>query len=186
MYPGICQLSRIFCLLTNLVYAYANFLAFYTPLPPLLNSYLLSVLLAYLNKMGTFHWFLLILSVSSIYCYNEEEEEAYLFVKPSISSFVNGSNIVQTPPTTRRPYNVPRMPDLTTTRTTIETSSTTSTTPSIPRTTTPRPTTTTSKPSFLPTVNRYKLTIYLTLWYRITVLYRTVPYSFSRKINTYF
>jgi hypothetical protein len=66
----------------------------------LLNSCLLSVLLAYLNKMGTFHWFLLILSVSSICCYNEEEEEAYLVVKPSISSFVNGSNIVQTPPTT--------------------------------------------------------------------------------------
>ncbi len=52
--------------------------------------------------MGMFHWFLLFLSVSSICCYNEEEEEAYLFVKPSISSFVNGSNIVQTPPTTRR------------------------------------------------------------------------------------
>ena len=32
--------------------------------------------------MGMFHWFLLILSVSSICCYNEEEEEAYLFVKP--------------------------------------------------------------------------------------------------------
>jgi hypothetical protein len=147
----------MFCLLTSLVYAYANFLAFYTPPPPLLlNSYLLSVLLAYLNKMGMFHWFLLILSVSSIYCYNEEEEEAYLFVKPSISSFVNGSNIVQTPPTMRRPYNVPRMPDMTTTtpRTTTGTLSTTSTTPSIPRTTTPRPTTTTSKPSFLPTINR--------------------------------
>jgi hypothetical protein len=125
--------------------------------PPLLNSCLLSVLLAYLNKMGTFHWFLLILSVSSIYCYNEEEEEAYLFVKPSISSFVNGSNIVQTPPTTRRPYNVPRMSDLTTTtpRTTTGTSSTTSTTQSTPRTTTtPRPTTTTSKQAFLPTINR--------------------------------
>jgi hypothetical protein len=48
--------------------------------------------------MGTFHWFFLIFSVSSIYCYNEEEEEAYLVVKPSISSFVNGSTIVQTPP----------------------------------------------------------------------------------------
>ena len=141
MYPGICQLSRIFCLLTSLVYAYANFLAFYTPPPPLLNSCLLSVLLAYLNKMGTFPWFLLILSVSSIYCYNEEEEEAYLFVKPSISSFVNGSNTVQTPPTTRRPYNVPRMPDMTTT------------TPST-QTTTSRPTTSTKKPSFLPTINR--------------------------------
>ena len=129
----------------------------YTPPPPLLNSLLLSVLLAYLNKMGTFHWFLLILSVSSIYCYNEEEEEAYLVVKPSISSFVNGSNIVQTPLTTRRPYNAPRMPDLTTTTTrmTTGTSSTTSTTMSTPRTTTtPRPTTTTSKPAFLPTLNR--------------------------------
>ena len=124
---------------------------------PLLNSCLLSVLLAYLNKMGTFHWFLLILSVSSIFCYNEEEEEAYLFVKPSISSFVNGSNILQTPPTTRRPYNAPRMPDLTTTTTrmTTGTSSTTSTTLSTPRTTsTPRPMTTTSKPAFLPTLNR--------------------------------
>ncbi len=155
MYPGICQLSRIFCLLTSLVYAYADFLAFYTPPPPLLNSCLLSVLLAYLNKMGTFHWFLLILSVSSVFCYNEEEEEAYLVVKPLISSFVNGSNIVQTPPTTRRPYNAPRMPDLsTTTRTTTGTPSTTSTTPSTLRTTTPRPTTTTSKPAFLPTINR--------------------------------
>ena len=121
--------------------------------PPLLNSYPLSVLLAYLNKMGTFHWFFLILSVSSICCYNEEEEEAYLFVKPSISSFVNGSNIVQTPPTTRRPYNVPRMPDMTTTtpRTTTRTSSTTQSTP---QTTTSRPTTSTKKPSFLPTINR--------------------------------
>ena len=159
MCPGICQLSRIFCLLTSLVYAYADFLAFYTlPPPPLLNSCLLSVLLAYLNKMGTFHRFLLILSVlSSVYCYNEEEEEAYLVVKPSISSFVNGSNIVQTPLTTRRPYNAPRMPDLTTTTTrmTTGTSSTTSTTMSTPRTTTtPRPTTTTSKPAFLPTLNR--------------------------------
>jgi hypothetical protein len=122
--------------------------------PPLLNSCLLSVLLAYLNKMGTFHWFLLILSVTSIYCYNEEEEEAYLVVKPSISSFVNGSTIVQTPPTTRRPYNAPRMPDSTTTRTTTGTPSTTSTTPSTLRTTTPRPTTTTSKPAFLSTINR--------------------------------
>ena len=125
--------------------------------PPLLNSCLLLVLLAYLNKMGMFHWFLLILSVSSIFCYNEEEEEAYLVVKPSISSFVNGSTIVQTPPTTRRPYNAPRMPDLTTTTTrmTTGTSSTTSTTLSTPRmTTTPRPTTTTSKPAFLPTLNR--------------------------------
>jgi hypothetical protein len=124
--------------------------------PPLLNSYPLSVYLAYLNKMGLFHWFLLFLSVSSICCYNEEEEEAYLFVKPSISSFVNGSNIVQTPPTTRRPYNVPRMPDMTTTstQTTTGTSSTSSTTPSILQTTTPRPTTTTKKPSFLPTINR--------------------------------
>ena len=125
--------------------------------PPLLNSWLLSVLLAYLNKMSMFHWFLLILSVSSIFCYNEEEEEAYLFVKPSISSFVNGSNIVQTPPTTRRPYNAPRMPDLTTTTTrmTAGTSSTTSTTLSTPKTTsTPRPMTTTSKPAFLPTLNR--------------------------------
>ena len=146
----------MFCLLTSLVYAYTDFLAFTLLPPPLLNSYLLSVLLAYLNKMGTFHWFFLILSVSSIRCYNEEEEEAYLFVKPSISSFVNGSNIVQTPPTTRRPYNVPRMPDMTTTtpRTTTGTSSTTSTTPSTPRTTTPRPTTSTKKPSFLPTINR--------------------------------
>ena len=125
--------------------------------PPLLNSCLLLVLLAYLNKMGMFHWFLLILSVSSIFCYNEEEEEAYLFVKPSISSFVNGSNIMQTPPMTRRPYNAPRMPDLTTTTTrmTTGTSSTTSTTLSTPRTTsTPRPMTTTSKPAFLPTLNR--------------------------------
>jgi hypothetical protein len=129
----------------------------YTPPPPLLNSCLLSVLLAYLNKMGTFHRFLLILSVlSSVYCYNEEEEEAYLVVKPSISSFVNGSNIVQTPPTTRRPYNVPRMPDpsSTTTRTTTGTPSTVSTTPSTLRTSTPRPMTTTSKPAFLPTLNR--------------------------------
>ena len=124
--------------------------------PPLLNSYLLSVLSAYLNKLGTFHWFFLILSVSSVRCYNEEEEEAYLFVKPSISSFVNSSSIVQTPLTTRRPYNVPRMPDMTTTtpRTTTGTSSTSSTTPSILQTTTPRPTTTTKKPSFLPTINR--------------------------------
>jgi hypothetical protein len=125
--------------------------------PPLLNSCLLSVLLAYLNKMGTFHRFLLILSVlSSVCCYNEEEEEAYLVVKPSISPFVNGSNIVQTPPTTRRPYNAPRMPDIssTTTRTTTGTPSTTSTTPSTLRTTTLRPTTTTSKPAFLPTINR--------------------------------
>ena len=147
----------MFCLLTSLVYAYASFLAFTILPPPLLNSYPLSVLLAYLNKMGLFHWFLLFLSVSSICCYNEEEEEAYLFVKPSISSFVNGSNIVQTPPTTRRPYNVPRMPDMTTTtpRTTPGTSSTASTTPSTPRTTTtPRPTTMTSKPAFLPTLNR--------------------------------
>ena len=143
----------MFCLLTCLVYAYANFLAFTILPPPLLNSCLLSVLLAYLNKMGTFHWFFLILSMSSIYCYNEEEEEAYLFVKPSISSFVNGSNIVQTPPTTRRPYNVPRMPDMTTT-TPRTTTGTSSTTPSTPRTTTPRPTTSTKKPSFLPTINR--------------------------------
>ncbi len=127
------------------------------PPPPLLNSCLPSVLLAYLNKMGSFHRFLLILSVlSSVYCYNEEEEEAYLVVKPSISSFVNGSNIVQTPPTTRRLYNAPRMPDpsSTTTRTTTGTPSTTSTTPSTLRTTTPRPMTTTSKPAFLPTLNR--------------------------------
>ena len=42
--------------------------------------------------MGTFHRFLLLLSLfSSIYCYNEEEEGEYLVVKPSISSFVNGS-----------------------------------------------------------------------------------------------
>ena len=134
------SLAECFVLLTCLVYAYTNFLAF-TILPPLLlNSCLLSVLLAYLNKMGMFHWFLLILSVSSICCYNEEEEEAYLFVKPSISSFVNGSNIVQTPLTTRRPYNAPMMPDLTTTTTRT--------------TTTPRPTTLTKKPSFLPTINR--------------------------------
>ena len=126
--------------------------------PPLLNSCLLSVLLAYLNKMGMFHRFLLLLSLfSNVYGYNEEEEGEYLVVKPSISSFVNGSNIVQTPPTTRRPYNAPRMPDLTTTTTrmTAGTSSTTSTTRSTPRTTTtPRPTTTTSKPAFLPTLNR--------------------------------
>ena len=143
--------------------------------------------------MGTFHWFFLILSVSSIRCYNEEEEEAYLFVKPSISSFVNGSNIVQTPPTTRRPYNVPRMPDMTTTtpRTTTGTSSTSSTTPSTPRTTTtPRPTTSTKKPSFLPTINRKKFTVYLILLYRITV--PLVPYftvsilTRERKINTLF
>ncbi len=48
--------------------------------------------------MGTFHRFLLLLSVlSSVYCYNEEEEEAYLIVKPSISSFVNGSKIENSP-----------------------------------------------------------------------------------------
>ena len=152
-FPGICQLSRIFvCWLA--LFMLLGFL--YTPPPPLLNSCLLSVLLAYLNEMGTFHRFLLILSVlSSVYCYNKEEEEAYLIVKPSISSFVNGSKIMQTPPTTRRPYNAPRMPDSsTTTRTTTGTSSTTSTTPSTLRTTTPRLTTTTSKPSFLPTINR--------------------------------
>ena len=143
-----------FCLLTSLVYT--SWLSIYSSPPPLLNSCPLSVLPAYLNKMGTFHWFLFILSVSSIYCYNEEEDEAYLFVKPSISSFVNGSSIVQTPPTTRRPYNAPRTPDLTTTTTrmTVGTLSTTSTTRSTPRTTTtPRPTTTT-KPVFLPTLNR--------------------------------
>jgi hypothetical protein len=146
--------SPNFCLLTSLVYA--SWLSIYSSPPPLLNSCLLSFLLAYLYKMGTFHRFLLILSVSSIYCYNEEEEEAYLVVKPSISSFVNGSTIVQTPPTTRRPYNAPRMPDSsTTTRMTTGTSSTTSTTLSTPRTTTtPRPTTMTSKPAFLPTLNR--------------------------------
>ena len=66
--------------------------------PPLLNSCLLPVLLAYLNKMGMFHRFLLLLSLfSSVYGYNEEEEGEYLVVKPSISSFVNGSKIVQTP-----------------------------------------------------------------------------------------
>jgi hypothetical protein len=100
-----------FCLLTSLVYA--DFLAFYilSP-PPLLNSCLLPVLLAYLNKMGMIHRFLLLLSLfSSIYAYNEEEEGEYLVVKPSISSFVNGSKFVQTPPSTRRPYNVPRMTD---------------------------------------------------------------------------
>jgi hypothetical protein len=121
-----------------------------------------------------FHWFLLILSVTSIVCYNEEEEEAYLFVKPSISSFVNGSNIVQTPPTTRRPYNVPRIPDMTTTspRTTTGTSSTSSTTPSFPQTTTPRPTTSTKKPSFLPTINRKKFKFLFNFWYCVTVSYR--------------
>jgi hypothetical protein len=34
----------------------------------------------------------------------------------------------------------------------------------------------TSKPSFLPTINRLKLTIYSYPWYRVTVPYRTVPY----------
>jgi hypothetical protein len=44
--------------------------------------------------MGMFHRFLLLLSLSSsVYGYNEEEEGEYLVVKPSISSFVNGSKI---------------------------------------------------------------------------------------------
>jgi hypothetical protein len=34
---------------------------------------------------------------SSVYCYNEEEEGEYLVVKPSISSFVNGSKIGRLP-----------------------------------------------------------------------------------------
>jgi hypothetical protein len=60
--------------------------------------------------MGVFHRFLLFLSLfSSVYAYNKEEEGEYLVVKPSISSFVNGSKIVQTPSSTRRPYNIPRM-----------------------------------------------------------------------------
>jgi hypothetical protein len=154
-------------LLTSLVYA--DFLAFYTlSPPPLLNSCLLPVLLAYLNKMGMFHKFLLLLSLcTGIYAYNEEEEGEYFVVKPLISSFVNGSNIAQTPPSTRRPFNIPRMADpTTTTRTTTGTTSTTSTTPSTSRATTPRSTTTTSELPFLPTINRY---------YLIGNLYTPVP-----------
>ncbi len=169
-----------FCLLTSLVYA--SWLSIYSP-PPLLNSCLLSVLLAYLNKMGTFHWFLLILSVSSIYCYNEEEEEAYLVVKPSISSFVNGSTIVQTPPTTRRPYNAPRMPDLTTTTTrmTTGTSSTTSTTPRLPgRQRRGQQLQLQSRPSCrLSTgilTHAYGTVFFCLVPYRITVPYLIVPY----------
>ncbi len=144
-YPGICQLSQIFvCWLA--LFMLTSWLSIPSP-PPLLNSCLLPVLLAYLNKMGMFHKFLLLLSLfTSIYAYNEEEEGEYLVVKPSISSFVNGYNIAQTPPSTRRPFHIPSMADLTTTTwTTTGTTSTTSTTPSTFRTTTPRSTITTSK-----------------------------------------
>jgi hypothetical protein len=88
---------------------------------------------------------------SSVLAYNEEEEEANLFVKPSIS-FKNVTTLSQTPP--RRSFNIPRPSDP------VARSTTSTTQPTTSKTTTPRAFATSSRTTTIaPTTHPFKAAI---------------------------